>query len=544
MDHSPGHSADAPRQTLASIIEALKQPDAYPHPVGSIEVIETHISFVLLAGAYAYKLKKPVNLGFLDFSTLEQRRHFCHEEVRINRRLAPGLYLDVVQIGEQAGRIRLQTHGEALEYAVRMRRFPRQVVLTETPVDRGIIDRLAEQIAAFHQSQPAAGSDSPYGTPEKILKPMLANVQVLRDGPLCPDSAERVSRIEHWTRQRFREFESLLAARKMEGWIRECHGDLHRGNIALLDGEPTIFDALEFNPELRWIDCISDLAFLAMDLREIGETALERRLINTYLELTGDYAGLRLLAFYQVYRAMVRAKVSGIRLSQLHQGHPDSPEDEAQARAQLDHYLCLAEDYTRVHQPRLLITHGLSGSGKTWLGHALRERLPLIQIRSDIERKRLFAATQNEARAPQLYGEQASRQTYQRLLALAEQILLAGCSVLVDAAFLCAEHRQWFHALAREQHCDFTILALKAPPDVLKARVLSRLSRGDDASDADTVILARQQEKHDPLSREEDHTAIHLETESPAQIAAFLQRMTRESHEEAPTNPPLAERTD
>ncbi|WPL17752.1 putative kinase [Thiorhodovibrio winogradskyi] len=525
-------------QSLASLIEALRDPAAYAHPVGRVDVIETHISFVLLAGAYAYKLKKPVNLGFLDFSTLEQRRHFCHEEVRINRRLAPGLYLDVVSVSDQAGAIRIHAQGEAkaLEYAVRMRRFPRHAVLTETPIDRDIIDRLAERIAEFHLGLPPAAPESSFGQPNKILQPMLANVRVLRKNPLDPESERRIAQIEHWTRARFSELEPLFAARKAEGWIRECHGDLHRGNIALLDGEPTIFDALEFNPELRWIDCISDLAFLAMDLREIGETALERRLINAYLERTGDYPGLRLLAFYQVYRAMVRAKVCGIRLGQ----HPEAAADVRQARAHLDHYLRLAEAFTHTHPPRLFITHGLSGSGKTWLSLALRERLPLIHIRSDIERKRLFATAPSDSSTVGLYSEQASRQTYLRLLELTEQILLSGCGALVDAAFLRAEHREWFRTLAKQQGCDFTILALKAPPDLLKTRVLARLRRGDDASDADAVILARQQEHHDPLSEEEDHAAIHLDTESPAQIAAFLRRMTREAAEEPPARQVIA----
>ena len=535
----------AKRGSLESLVAALRDPSAYAHPVGQVDVIETHISFVLLAGAYAYKLKKPVSLGFVDFSTLERRRHFCHEEVRINRRLAPGLYLDVVSLVERNGMIRVQSQDQdqsnsdgLLDHGVRMRRFPRHAVLTETPVDRGIVDRLAQQIAAFHLGLPPAAPASPFGGPDQVLAPMLANVRVLRQSPLDTNSQRRVDQIAHWTRQRWRALEPLLAARKTEGWIRECHGDLHRGNIALLDGEPTIFDALEFNPELRWIDCVSDLAFLAMDLREIGATALERRLINAYLERTGDYAGLRLLAFYQVYRAMVRAKVSGIRLGQLEHGHPDAAADQAQAQAQLDCYLRLAEDYTQVHQPRLLITHGLSGSGKTWLGHALRERVPVIQIRSDVERKRLFATERNTQNAADLYGKHASQQTYQRLLELAEQILLSGYGVFVDAAFLRAEQRDWFRALAHKHDCDFAILALKAPPAVLKARVQSRLRRGNDASDADTVILARQQEKHDPLSPEENRAAIQLDTESPAQIAAFLRRMTQESDSHPPARPP------
>nr|WP_242469674.1 bifunctional aminoglycoside phosphotransferase/ATP-binding protein [Rhabdochromatium marinum] len=483
-------------------------------------------------------MKKPVNLGFLDFSTLAQRRHFCHEEVRLNRRLAPGLYLDVAQVSEQAGQLGLHPQGEALEYAVRMRRFPHHAVLSaaEAPLERHTIDRLAVQIAAFHQRLPAAAPECPFGTPQRVLDPMLANVQVLRTNPINAASQPLIDSIEHWTRTRFAVLEPLLRARKAEGWIRECHGDLHRGNIALIDGEPLIFDALEFNPALRWIDCISDLAFLAMDLREIGERALERRLINLYLEHTGDYAGLRLLAFYQVYRAMVRAKVCGIRLGQLSQAAAAAPE-ALQTRTQLDQYLHLALDYTTSHKQQIFITHGLSGSGKTWLGRALSERLPLIQIRSDVERKRLFAAlpdAQTSAQAgvqagaipdSQLYSRESSRLTYQRLLEQVEHILHSGYSVLVDAAFLRADQRAWFRALAQQHSCAFTILALSAPTEVLKERVTLRQERGDDVSDADTQILARQHEKLQPLSADEEACAIHLNTHSQAQIASFLRAM-------------------
>jgi aminoglycoside phosphotransferase family enzyme len=516
----------ATEPTLESIVSALRHPDAYAHVVCQVEVIETHISFVLLAGAFAYKLKKPVNLGFLDFSTLARRQHCCEEEIRINRRLAPGIYLDVVAVRRQGSHIRLHGPGDILEYAVRMRRFPHHAVLSETPLECTILDRLAMQIATFHQNLPAAPAETAYGEPARVLDPMLANVRVLRDSPISAANLARVERIAAWTQSRFDALESLLGARQREGWIRECHGDLHLGNIALVDGEPLIFDAIEFNPELRWIDCISDIGFLAMDLRQQEARTLERRLINSYLELTGDYAGLRLLSFYQVYRAMVRAKVSGIRLAQ----HPGDAAICARICTELDHYLRLAEDYTQVHPQRVFITHGLSGSGKTWLGHALRERLALIQIRSDVERKRLFGITENAAAAPpaELYSPRASERTYQRLYQLAEQVLRAGCSVLVDAACLRARQRALFGDLAARHGCPFTILSLTASPEVLKARVSARCDRGDDASDANAATVIRQQGEQEPLSAAEQAQAIQVNTQSPAEIAALLQRLSQE----------------
>lgn len=513
--------------SLASIIAALRDPRAYPHPVGRIHLIETHISFVLLAGAYAYKLKKPVSLDFVDFSSLARRRHFCAEEIRLNRRLAPGLYLDVVSVCDTAGRLRLCAETEeGLEYAVRMRRFPRHATLTEMPIDRDTIDRLAIQIADFHQQAPQAAAESPFGTPQQVLAPMLTNAQVLRAQPIDADQRARVDGIEAWTRERFTELEDEIFRRKREGWIRECHGDLHRGNIALIDGEPTIFDTIEFNPGLRWIDCISDIGFLAMDLRQIDARKLERRLINHYLELTGDYAGLRLLGFYQVYRAMVRAKVCGIRLGQ----ESAHARESSQTRDELDHYLRVAADYTR-HQPqRVFIAHGLSGSGKTWLGQALREHIPLIQLRSDVERKRLLRTPDGTMPNPQqLYSTDASRRTYEHLRQLADRILAAGYSVLIDAACLLTEQRALFRDLAAQHHCPFTILALSASPEVLKARVSARLHAGQDASDANAATVIQQQRLREPLTAWEQAHTISLNTQSPAIIAGLLQRLSQDS---------------
>jgi aminoglycoside phosphotransferase family enzyme len=509
----------------ARLIRGLRMPRAYPHPVDRVELIETHISSVLLAGDFAYKLKKPVDLGFLDFSTLERRRFFCSEEVRLNRRLASRYYLGVVPVTGALDAPTLGGDGSALEYAVQMRRFPPGALLTECALDSAIVDTLAERIASFHARLPSVPADQSFGQPGVVIAPMRENFAQIRAAVHAPDVLLAADRLSRWTELQFRRLRPRLEQRRREGFVRECHGDLHRRNIALVDGEPVIFDCIEFNPALRWIDTVSELAFLVMDLREAEETALARRLLNHYLELSGDYGGLALLRFYQVYRAMVRAKVIGIRLSQ---GQLE-PDERADACAELHKYLRLARRILVRQRPRLIITCGLSGSGKTWLGGLLRERLPLIHIRSDIERKRLHGVPP-DARTEQgpqtgIYSAEASRRTYARLAVLAGEIIDAGYSVMVDATFLKSEQRIPFLELAAKQGCRLTILALDAPAAVLRQRIASRLAVGRDASEANLGILELQLRNREALTARERPFAIHLDTAGPLALEALVRRL-------------------
>jgi predicted kinase len=350
---------------------------------------------------------------------------------------------------------------------------------------------------------------------------------VLRAVRFDPPVRRALDRLERRTRARGEALRGQLAQRRRGGFIRECHGDMHRGNIVLLDGEPVIFDCIEFNPDLRWIDTMSELAFLIMDLTEAGELPSARRALNRYMERTGDYAGLGVLRFYQVYRAMVRAKVLGIRLSQEH------IDDDERARLCSDfrRYLRVARTCGARPRPQLFITHGLSGSGKTWLGNALREHMPVIQIRSDIERKRLFGLAPEQrpgAAIAELYGAAATRRTYRRLLQLARLILESGYSVLVDATFLRREQRAPFLALAETLKRPCTILALEAPVHVLRQRLAERARADLDASDADEDVLALQLAAREPLTPEEQAQSLHLDTALPLRMAVLLGRLARE----------------
>jgi aminoglycoside phosphotransferase family enzyme/predicted kinase len=492
-----------------------------------VEHIETHISHVMLAGDYAYKLKKPLNLGFLDFSTLERRKFCCEEEIRLNGRLAPHIYLEVVAISGTPDSPRVGGEGEALEYAVKMRRFEQDRLLTRLPVTLEIADRIAERVAEFHDAIPSAPVESPYGTAAAVLRPMDENFSQIRARLKDEAALARLEPIANWTHDRHAALLGILETRKHEGHIRECHGDMHRGNIALVDDELVIFDGIEFNPGLRWIDTMSELAFLVMDLEEAGESAQARRLLNRYLEISGDYEGLRLLDLYKVYRAMVRAKVTAIRLGQS----DVEPEEAAQDQAELRRYLVLAERYTRERSRRVYLTHGVAGSGKSRLAAILRDHLPLVHIRSDLERKRLFGlpadARTGSAREAGIYTEEASDRTYRRLRELAAMILDAGYSPLVDATFLRESRRRDFIALAEEKGCPVTILVPQAPEAVLRRRVVEREAEGRDASEAGVAVLETQLACRQPLTEAERELEVTVDTVDPPSLREFLERFPR-----------------
>jgi len=380
----------AQQQPIARLIEALSRPDAYPHPVDRVEVLQTHISYVLLAGDFAYKIKKPVNLGFLDFSTLDARRQCCEEELRLNRRTAADIYLTTVRITGTVAAPVLDGDGPAIEYAVKMRRFAQENLLNSM-AKRGectpaLVDALARKIAAFHATVAIAGKESPFGTVDRVMAPPRANFDHIEN--LIGDSSDvpQLERLRSWTDREGKRLAPVFAERRHDGFVRECHGDLHLGNIALIGGDPTPFDCIEFNADLRWIDVMSEVAFLVMDLADHRLPGQAFRCLNAYCEATGDYAGLAVLRFYMVYRAMVRAKIACIRVQQPGGAAEAKTEIEAEYRG----YFHLAERLAHRGATALVLTHGLSGSGKTTVAGVLAERFGAIRIRSDVERKRLF----------------------------------------------------------------------------------------------------------------------------------------------------------
>ncbi len=499
------------------LIAALLDQRHGPLGPGTIRLIETHISWVLLAGKFAYTIKKAGDLEILDFTTLASRRFYCEEELRINRRMAPRLYVDVLPIGGSPDRP-LPGREPAIEYAVRMRRFPAGNLLDKL-LPRGRVtpqhmDRLAHMLAGFHQALPPAAPDAPYGAPAGLRSAAMQNFDQIEQ--LLPDAADRdeIARVRRLTEAAFTAREADFAARRTQGYVRECHGDLHLGNVALIGGDPVPFDGIEFSAALRWEDVMSEVAFLTMDLLHHGEGALAFRFLNAYLETGGDYPGLATLPFYLAYRAMVRAKISAIRAAQPGLSKRARGRELASARQ----HVALARACLEARRPALVITHGLPGSGKTTFAQLALERLGAIRIRSDVERKRLFGldALASSRSGADIYSHEATRRTYARLHDLARIALAAGFPVIVDAAFLRHGERAHFCRLAAELHVPFAIASLQAPHDVLESRLIQRQAQAQDASEADAGVLSMLRAVAEPIAPDEQASNVEFFSDGDA----------------------------
>lgn len=515
--------------TAEQRLRALQQcPQACGHPAGAVEWIETHISWLLLAGDYAYKFKKPLQLEFLDFSTRALRRAACVEELRINRRTAPNLYLGLVAlVGSTAADLRLRPLEDAppdAEPAVRMRRFDQQALLSQVLARQQLtpahIDALARHVARFHGDAAVARPGQGWGTAQAVRAPVqdcLAALQASAAG--APDLAPLLGPVAQWCEQQGAALAPVFEQRLGAGRVRECHGDLHLANLVLMGDAPQLFDAIEFNPALRWIDCVADIAFLAMDLEARGRADLAWRFLNAWLEHTGDYAGLAVLDYYRIYRALVRARVAGLRLAQT------TGDARAACLQEQRRYLELALRFTRPRPAALWLAHGFSGSGKSTQSLALVCQRGMVRVRADVERKRLFGLAPQDASSAVpggIYTADASRRTHERLAQAARVALGAGHGVLVDATFLDPSMRAPFIALAQALRVPCRILCFEAPLGVLRERVRGRQQAGGDASEADVRVLEAQWAAAQPLSAGEEALAVHVDTTRPVDWNALL----------------------
>ena len=496
---------------LPPLIRNLMAPGRFPGVPGPAELVETHISWVLLAGDHAFKIKKPVRLPFLDFSTLAQRKTCCEDELRLNRRFAPDLYLDVVGLYHSAEDPRWSGNGDPIEYAVRMRRFDESgrldhlCALGRLKPDH--LSDLARTLSDFHADAPTAPPDSRFGQPSEVLAAALENFQELQQLLRATEHA-RLARLQAWTQAEFGRQAAPLQTRRAGGRVRECHGDLHLANMVCIDGRIRMFDCIEFSEDLRWIDVASEYAFTYVDLLDHRQGALAGWFLNEVLACSGDYEAAVVLRFYAVYRALVRAKVAAIRGA----GQGGVADTAA--------YLALAEQLAQPQPARLVLTHGLAGCGKTVASTRLLQAdtsATMLRLRSDIERKRLFGLNARQHSGSPLgggiYAPDAHARTYAHLHDLAAMLLRAGWSVVVDAAFLRRAERDRFRGLAAELGVSCAILAPQASPQVLRERILARQQQGLDASEATLAVLEQQMHWIEPLTTDEQACRIALAPE-------------------------------
>ncbi len=483
-----------------------------------ITLRETHISWVLLAGDRAWKIKKAVNFGFLDFSTLAKRKQACEEELRLNRRFAPEIYLDVIRICGSADHPVINGETATIEYAVRMQRFDENGLLSELAdtqqLDTRHIDTIAQQVANIHLQAPVAGPATHWGEPNQVHHWMNESLEHLKRLVSEPGKARQITDIEQLCTRLYKQTRPAIQARNESDFIRECHGDLHLGNMVWIEQQLVPFDCIEFNPALRWIDVISEAAFVMMDLQDRNYPAFAWRFINRYLSITGDYAGLEVLRYYIVYRALVRAKVA-----LLQRDEPETPETrKTRLTTQYIAYANLAERWLTHYRPALILMHGLSASGKSTVATRLAEQYGCVHLRSDVERKRLHGldpmANSFSQTGSGIYTASSSEKTYQRLYDLASITLSAAYPVIIDAAFLDRKQRHHFQHLAIEHKCPFLIVHCEASRKALESRIIARAQKGDDPSEATLVVLGKQIEQQDSLTENEPYITVSI-TDTP-----------------------------
>lgn len=504
----------------AARVAALQRPGALPGVDGPVQVVETHLSTLLLAGGRVYKLKKPRRLDFVDFSTLALREAACREELRLNRRTAPAVYRALWPVVEAPEGPRIAPPGDppgrVVDWALEMARFDETQgfdrLAARGALSAAQVDALAATIVAFHDRLPPAPHGQ--GTPATVLDWARRNAAELV--PLLaaePALAARAAALARWSAARGEALAGAMAARQAAGRVREGHGDLHLGNVVWHDGAPLLFDAIEFNAALRHLDTVGDWAFTFMDLLASSGPDLAWRFASAVVEASGDHGALELLPWWGVYRALVRAKVARL-------GPPGSAADAAIAR-----YLGAAEALAALQPwrcpqepaPWLVLMVGLSGTGKSAVAQALLGRLSAIRLRSDVERKRLhgLAPLDRDGPARGLYSLAANRHTYDRLLALADAALAAGIGVVVDAASLRQAERAAFAALAGRHGARHVLLWCTAPEAVLRARLGARSAAGQDPSDATADLLALQQQVAEWPGPDEAARVFRLDTDAP-----------------------------
>ena len=509
------------------LIEQMGHPDFYPHETtASIQQLQTHISYIFLTGNYAYKLKKPVNLGFLDFSTLEKRHYYCQQELALNQPIAPDIYLEVLPITQQGDQLELNGKGQIIDYTLKMHQFPQSALLSvmqeEGQLSESLLIQLGKRVATFHQKAKTNEYICQFGKPDQMAEGINNNYQQTEKYIGITQTEKQFRETKAFTDHFLQTQSSLLQARKDQGFIRECHGDLHLKNMCWWQDKIQLFDRIEFNEPFRFVDVMYDVAFTVMDLEFRGCRELANIFLNHYLEQTGDWEGIQVLPLYLTRQAYVRAKVNSLLLDDPHV----SEKEKQKAKEQANQYYHFAWQYTQPQVGGLWMMSGLSGSGKTTIAREIAKQHNAIHLRSDAVRKHLAGIDVDSAGSDDIYTAEMTEKTYHRLLDLGILLAAQGWSVILDAKYDQQEFRQAVMTKAQQYKLPLQIIYCDAPMTVLRDRVAQR--KGD-ISDATPDLLAQQQAKADPFTAAEQPYLITLDTsqdwENLCQQIAILQQI-------------------
>jgi len=519
----------------SKIFECLKNPKFYGHHVKSVEVLQTHISYVALTGGFAYKVKKPVNFGFLDFSTLEKRKFFCEEEKRLNKRLCPEIYLDVLPITQMNNEFQLDGKGEVVEYVLKMKEFPQEKIMTnllkQGKIDEETIDHLCTILVDFYNSQKPSGEITKYGEPKAVKQNIDENFDQTKSVIDITIPKNIYWYIKEANTKFFERKKELLGHRMKEGRIKDCHGDLHSGNIVVADEKIHIFDCIEFNKRFRFCDVASDIGFLAMDLDYLNYPYLSSYLIQKYVEKSNDTDIFDVLNFYKSYRAYVRGKVNGFQLNDpdIDKTKKNKIIETAKKYFELSHYYAsLFSLELHKTKPLLFVVCGLTGTGKSTVAMKIAVDYHAKQINTDVIRKELAGIDKFERHHDKLntglYGPKNIDYTYEKVAEKASDMLKKGENVVMDATFQKKKYREMAHHIAAKNHTNLVIVQCTCPDDFVKKRLEQRLKKKS-VSDGRWEIYIEQKKTFEPFEPDEKYFEMDTSNELYEYKMSFFKKL-------------------
>jgi len=513
------------KMTDLELFKNLKKPSVYGSDVRAVTLLQTHISFVALTGEYAYKIKKPVNFGFLDFSTLEKRKHFCEEEIRLNKRLCPDIYLDVVPITIENNRVSIDGSGEIIDYAVKMKEFSQEKLMTnllqKNKIDEEVLDKIIDVLVNFYNFSERSKEIDQFGTVKSIKINTDENFEQTKSVIGITISRYIYDYIKDVTNKFLEQNKKIFDGRIKDGFICDCHGDLHSGNIVVNKSDICIFDCIEFNKRFRYSDIASDIGFLAMDLDFLGHPYFSSYLIEKYVEQSGDSHIFDVLNFYKCYRAYVRGKVTGFKLNDPNIGDLEKEKAIYIVKKYFDlafYYAKLCSlDLKRDKKPILFVTSGLTGTGKTTISRKIHVDYTAHLISTDAVRKEIEGIDKferhHDAYNTGLYSPEKMVRTYKEVLKKAESYLKKGQNVVLDATFKTRNLRDTVKKLAEETNSNYMFLYCNCPEEVVKEYLETRIKKKS-ISDGRWEIYVKQKDSFEKLDKDECFVEIDVSNRS------------------------------